>query len=318
MELNVLDKNALLLSQYQQKWESRSSIRTRPRKAIDFSLSGYFYPIDKQVLFLIPEIASLSIEKKTDILILSFCKYLQDIIQLEIKWVYPACNSIMHESLPVAYSESIKLNTSTIIIDEYYHVYMAYDLLLQLRESFPHLPELNNNFSDANHAMVTIKSRLDEKYHELFEILAACIFETTLIRELATYFDSDTVHPSVKYYMNDHMNDEARHFGFFYSLFSYTWESLSEDYKQAIGAQLGDFITLYLNIQSEIQYNEAVLAWILEDKARAKTEVEKLYKSFEISPELPIIKNVLNVLTKIGVLSHKSVRKGFQEKGLIA
>ena len=48
MESNVLDTNALL-SQYQQKWESRSSIRTRPRKAIDFSLSGYFYPIDKQV-----------------------------------------------------------------------------------------------------------------------------------------------------------------------------------------------------------------------------------------------------------------------------
>ena len=309
--------DATTLSQYQQKWESRSSIRTRPRKTIDFTLSGYFFPINKQVLFLIPEIASLSVEKTNDILILSFCKYLQDIIQLEIKWIYSACHSIIHKNLSVPYSELIKLNASTIIIDEYYHVYIAYDLLNQLRESFPHLPALDNHFSDSYHAMVTIKSRLDEKYHDLFEILAVCIFETTLIRELVTYFDSDTIHPSVKYYINDHMNDEARHFGYFYALFCYTWERLSEDYKQLIGSQLGDFVTLYLNIQGEIKYNESVLAWVLADKARAKIEIDKLYQGFEISPDIPIVKNVLNVLTKAGVLAHEAVRKGFQSNGLI-
>ena len=306
------------LSQYQLKWESRSSLRTRPRKTIDFSLSGYFFPIDKQVLFLIPEIACLSEEKKKEILVLSFCKYLKDIVQLESNWIYAACQSIIYKNLPVAFSDQHKLHACTVVMDEYYHIYIAYDLLMQLRESFPNLPELDNNFSDSYHAMVTIKGVLDEKYHDIFEIIAVCIFETTLIKELVSYFDGETIHPSIKYYINDHMNDESRHFGFFYELFCYIWERLTEDYQQAIGSKLGEFVTLYLNINGEKKYNEAVLTWVLKDKEQAKIKIDKLYKGFEISPDIPIVRNVLNVLTNAGILAHEAVRKGFQDNGLIA
>ncbi|MDF1827797.1 MAG: diiron oxygenase [Legionellaceae bacterium] len=302
---------------YQDKWESRSSVRTRPRKPIDFSLSGDFFPLDKQVLFLLPEVRALD-DKKQDILLLSFIKYLNDIIQLETHFIHRACHSMMHKNLPVVYTDVIKRNASTVIVDEYYHVYIAYDLLSQLREQYPHLPDVDSHFSDAGHAMQTIKEALPQEYHDIFEILAVCIFETTLIRELVTYFDSENIHPSIKYYINDHMNDESRHFGFFHELLGYTWANMPEDFRQNIGSKLGEFVTLYLNVQADIDHNTHVLSWALDDAEKAKVLVGKLYHGFEISPDLPIVKNVLRVLTQTDVLSHAAVKHDFEHYGLIA
>ena len=121
---------------YQDKWETRSSLRLRPRKPIDFSVSGDFFPIEKQVLFLLPEVRALSPQKKQDILLLSFYNYLQDIIGLEIDWVHSACNSILLKQLPVNFTDEMKLNAVTIIMDEYYHVYLAYDYMYQLKKKY--------------------------------------------------------------------------------------------------------------------------------------------------------------------------------------
>ena len=47
-------------NQYQEKWETRSSIRSRPRKVINFDLYGDFFPENKQVLMFLPEVQALS------------------------------------------------------------------------------------------------------------------------------------------------------------------------------------------------------------------------------------------------------------------
>ena len=306
------------LEQYRLTWESRSSLRTRPAKQIDFSLPGDFFSRDKQVLLCLPEIASFGEKKIKEILVLSLYKYLKDIVQLESKWIYSACDSIIYKDLSVKFLDMHKLNACTIVMDEYYHIYIAYDLLLQLRTAFPHLPELESDFSDSYHAVQTIKNKLDVKFHEIFEILAVCIFETTLIRELVSYFDSATVHPCIKYYMNDHMNDESRHFGFFYGIFCHVWEQMSDEYKQAIGAELGNFVSIYLNVGGEIKYNKNILNWVFNDAEKANTLITKLYVGFTLSPDIPIVKNVLNVLNKAGVLNHKAVRDGFKKNGLLS
>lgn len=301
---------------YQYKWESRSSIRTRPRKPLDFNYSGYFFPKEKQSLFLLPEVQELNTDLQNEILILSLKNYLEDICKLEKDWIYIACNNIIDKNMVVSYPNDIKRDACTIIIDEYYHIYIAYDLLNQLRNRFSHLPEFNNNFSDANHAVLTIKEDLHEDYHDIFEILAVCIFETTLIRELVHHFDSNDIHPIIKHYINDHMNDEARHYNFFYQLLLYTWHNLSDDFKQIIGSKLGDFVKLYLNIKGEISQNLNILSWALSDSSKAEGLINQLYHGYEISPNLPIIKNVLKVLNKAGIMSHQNVYRGFKENGL--
>lgn len=300
---------------YQERWESRSSVRTRPRKVIDFTLEGFFFPEEKQPLLFNKEIQNLGQEVKQTILLHSFYKYLNDIVNLEIKLINTACYKLMYHDLKVKFSDEIKLNANTIMIDEFYHVYIAKDMMKQLKQHFHTINEISYPVSDSYNAVIMIKSQVDKEYHDIFEILCVCIFETTLVRELVEFFNSENVHPSIKYYVNDHMNDEARHYLFFYNLLSYTWAMLPEDYKENIGKHIGKFIKLYLNINSEKVFNLDLLNTILHDNDKSLSIVEGLYKGFEITPDIPIVKNVLSVLEKTGLLKNNYINEGFKVLG---
>lgn len=303
------------VTNYQETWEAKSSIRTRPRKYIDFKQEGYFFPEGKQPLLLNQEVLSLGQKAKEEILLQSFYKYLNDIIDLEIKLVNAACYKVIYNDLAVKYSEDIKLDAYLVIIDEYYHVYVAKDMLLQLKEHYPYLEKFNCPVSDAYNAMISIKEKLDIKYQDLFEIIAVCIFETTLVRELVEFFNADGIHPSIRYYVNDHMNDESKHHGFFCNLLSYTWKNLPEDYKENIGKYFANFIKLYLNINSEKAFNQELLNNLFKNEAKATSVVEELYKGFDITPDLPIIKNVLNVLKRASLSEDKHIKESFEKIG---
>ena len=314
--MTLLNNSRCYENIYQEQWEARSSVRTRPRKFIDFTQSGNFFPKDKQVIFLNQDVINLGQEVKESILIQSFYKYLNDIINLEIKLIISSCNNIIYRDLIIQYDDKIKLNAYTVIIDEYYHVYVAKDMLLQLDRHFPNLKRLNYPVSDAYNAVIVLKDKLDKKYHDIFEIIAVCIFETTLVRELVEFFNSDGVHPSIKFYVNDHMNDEAKHYGFFFDLLCYTWQRLPQEYKDDIGNHLASFVKLYLNMNSEKSFNYNILESLFQDKEKASTIIENLYKGFDITPEIPIVKNVLSVLQKSELLDNAQVKLGFQNIGL--
>lgn len=303
-------------NKYQDQWESRSSIRTRPRKFIDFSLAGNFFPHDKQVILLLPEIKSFGEKVAQEILIQSLYKYLNDIVTLEAKLFYSVCNKIIYDQLVVNYSSQDKLNAHTIIIDEYYHVYVARDMILQLEHHFADLTKFDYPKSDSSHAIDTIKNRLPKKYQDIFEIIAVCIFETTLVRELVEFFNSPDVHPSIKYYVNDHMNDEAKHYSFFYDILCHTWSNLPNDYREIIGCNLAEFVKLYLNVESEKQFNKQLLIYYLKDNETANKLIDKMYHGFDITADIPIVKNVLNVLKKTGIMDFTSVKEQFVLNGL--
>ncbi|WP_434347405.1 diiron oxygenase [Myxococcus virescens] len=300
--------------EYRDRWEARGSIRTRPRKPIDFAKEGHFFPTEKQPLLLNEVASSLGQDSRNTLLLHSFFKYLNDIINLEVKFIVSACEKLIDGKLPLNYPDNLKLNAYTVIIDEYYHVYVAKDMILQLRNQHPEFKELDYPLSDSYRSVIETKALLDEKYHDVFEILAVCIFETTLVRELVEFFNSDNIHPSIKYYINDHMNDESRHYGFFLDLMKYTWENLPEEYRAAIGTHIAFFVKRYLNIESDKAYNAQLLGH-LTGTSQATEQVAVLYKGFDITPDIPIVKNVLTALKNSGVANHASVRTSFNAIG---
>lgn len=306
--------NQQITNKYQEIWESRASIRTRPRKIIDFSKEGYFFPEDRQPLLLYPDIINLGEEIKKNILLQSFYKYLHDITALEVS-LLSSCNKIIQDELLIKYSEEVKLNAYTIIIDEYYHVYIAKDMITQLNNHFPDLVKFKYTTPDSCGAVLKIKNQLAEKYHDIFEIIAVCLFETTLIRELVEFFHNETIHPSVRYYINDHMNDESKHHGFFFDILSHTWENLSEDYKENIGKYIAIFIKDYLSVKSEKSFNLELLINILQDKKKAEEIILELYEEFDVTPHIPIVKNVINILKNSNLLQDKYIKASFQNIG---
>ena len=111
------------------------------------------------------------------------------------------------------------------------------------------------------------------------------------------------------------MNDESKHYGYFYNLLVYTWENLREEHKKSIGQNFALFIKSYLNITSEKEFNTQLLNNLFHDPNKSKAIISELYNGFDITPEISIVKNVMNVLKKTGILQHKSVNESFRNIG---
>ena len=86
-------------------------------------------------------------------------------------------------------------------------------------------------------------------------------------------------------------------------------------YKDAIGKHLASFVKLYLNINSDKSFNLDLLISIINDKDRSRIIIDELYKGFDITPDIPIVKNVLNVLNKAGIMENENVKLSFQNLG---
>lgn len=305
--------NEKSMSEYQSLWERRSSIRSRPRKIIDFEQPGYFFPKSKQPL-LLEQLTSNTCQNSNELILLhSFRKYLYDIVKLESKMIIKACNLILDQQLAIDFMEEIKLNALTIIIDEYYHIYVAQDLMSQIDAHFQFLEPIEYYEPDAYLAVNKVKTNLDNSHHNIFEIIAVCIFETTLIRELVEFFNDEGLNPCIKSYVNDHMNDEARHYNFFKNLLADIWKKITQEEKNAIGKQIPSFIKSYLNIESEKKFNHDLLLKLTQCETKAHETIEALYKGFEVTPEIPIVKNVLRILRESQILDHDLVQTGFAE-----
>lgn len=315
--MQVLDSDMNRLGSYQKLWEARSSVRTRPRKPINLDDTRSFFPEEKQPILCADLSLKINQKVKEEILLLSLFRYLHDIIHIEIHSVAEACYHLMYDDqLAVNFSEEIKLNACTILIDEYYHIYIARDIIHQLDTKFLNLRKsISYSNPDAYNAITKIKEKLDSKYHAIFVIIAVSIFETTLIRELVEFFSAVNINPSIKYYVNDHMNDEARHYNFFYDLLCFTFANMPEDYKENIGSIIGDFIFLYLSMDSEKAFSLQILQKYFTEQCNPSEIVTKLYQGFEITQDIPIVKNVMKVLKSSKILDSRYVKDSFKKKG---
>ena len=73
--------------QIQEKWESRATVRSRPRNVFDSSNSGYFYPMSRQPIAIHPLLQKMGDEAIQFLLIQSLYKYSNDISKIETKIV---------------------------------------------------------------------------------------------------------------------------------------------------------------------------------------------------------------------------------------
>jgi hypothetical protein len=69
-------------------------------------------------------------------------------------------------------------------------------------------------------------------------------------------------------------------------------------------------------MNSEKSFNFNILESLFEDKEKPSIIIEDLYKGFEITSEIPIVKNVLNILRKSKLLDNAQVKLGFLNIGL--
>ena len=304
---------------YSDIWNAKSSIRSRPKKDFDRSISGVLFPKEKQILFKFREIECLDESIHEEILILSLKKYLNDIVNIEKYWITKTCEIIYNEEVGIEFSDICKSTAYKIHIDELYHINLSHELIHEVNMiSQCKLTNKMTSYNDACHALEASLGVLPQDLHNVFILIAVSIFETTLVKELVGYFDSDSLHNSVKYYMNDHLSDEARHYSFFIRLLEYVWIYISEEMRDVIAPVIADFVVMYLGIRGELEFNKIICSQVLEPPMSEllTCKLDEIYTNFKITSDLPIVNNVLTVLEKTGVSSHWKVKDSLRNYNL--
>lgn len=301
----------------QETWEKRASVRTKPRLLCDPAQSGYFYPKARQPLTIHPKIIDLDETQHHYLLTQSFYKYNNDIALIETRLVNQAILTVMTDALPVLFLPEQKIDLYTIMVDEAYHAYVAYDAMLQVERYTGIKPLKCPSTLEIELAIHAVINRISPDYHSIFKLIAVCIAENTLTKELIDMLNMDDTHPYFQSLIYDHATDETRHSGIFFHLLAHIWLNISNDCKQNIASVLVDFIALYLSTSMQMAFDELILSNMGFSAPEANDIVRDTLAHIQLSPYHPMLKNILIILTKAGVMDEYTTPYFEQKRWLL-
>lgn len=285
------------------EWENRATVRNLPRFIFEKDHPGYFFPLSRQPLSIHPLVEDLGEDARFFLLVQSFYKYLNDIAVIETRVVNHTILNIVGNRLPIDFSTEHKMQLYSIMTDESYHAYVAYDAMLQIQQHTGIVPLPLPQRIEIEYALSAVKSVLDLIYHGMFEVLAVCLAENTLTKEIVGMLDQKETHPFFQQHIKAHLADESRHSGIFFSLLKYIWSTISQDYKVHIARVLPDFIHLYLGISVQTDFDKLILKHIGLTESEVEEAIDDTYGYFQINKNHPMLINILTVLKKADVLS---------------
>lgn len=295
------------------EWEKRATVRSRPKVVYDKEAKGYYYPISRTPLAIHPAVIAKGEKAIEFLLIQSLYKYSNDIATIETRVVNETIIKVLTNQMPIQFNKEQQINLYSIMVDEAYHAYVAFDAMLQIEEytgvkALP-LPKV----IEIEKAITKVREKLDDKYHNIFYLICVCLAENTLTKEISTMTDREETHPFFQKIIKDHFADEKRHSGIFYKLLEFIWINLNEEYKEHIGEIIVDFIEEYLGLKVQISFDKQVLSKIGFSQQEASKIVEDTYGGFKLTKDHPMLKNIITLLDKTSVFDTFTLPK-FQDK----
>lgn len=300
------------INDYLSKWDRYASVRSHPRKK--FTLEGdnatrYFYPPNKQLILLHPLVDALGEEAKQFILIQSLYKYSNDIEMTETEVVNPMASLIANDRLPLTFDVQLQQIATSILTDESYHALVASDSISQVEELTKVAPISLIMETELSRAIKQIKKQLPSTYHLIFELIAVCVAENTLTKELVYMQDDKDVNTVFQHIVKEHLVDEARHSAYFQYILQETWRMIDEDSKQAMIEIIPPFLSLYLGNNLQKEFDKNILVSLHFTAAQIEQIINDTHQGFKVTKDHPMIKNILIHFDRAGLLLDENLQK---------
>ncbi|MRV75668.1 aminobenzoate oxygenase [Duganella sp. FT92W] len=289
-------------------WESRATIRSRPRRQIEDDALQY-YPIERQPLCLHPLIVELGSEVEKYILIQSLYKYINDIIIFETEIVNRTARSIAKGLFLFDFPFACRYDAMSVVIDEDYHAYVAMDYLNQVQTQTGISPIVMPAEIELSRAIPRTLATLEEKYRDGMELLAVAISENTITADVAAFSRNLTIKRSVKGMMADHLADEGRHSSFWIKLVKIYWSNIDEATRLAIGAALPYFLQQYLTNDIQAEFDRRLVMAIAMPESSRRDVMADMVSSYPITKQHPMMVNIFNFFKASGLLDHGPTRR---------
>lgn len=296
-----------------ENWEKKAIVATKSKPILNAADKGYFYPLSRQPLSFHPLVEDLGTDAIAYLLTQSFYKYNNDIAIIETRLVSQAILNATNDKLLVKFTRDQKLDLFTVLVDEAYHAYVAFDAMQKVEQHTGIKPLPLPDTLELELATQAVKKTLPAQYHTLFDFIVVCLAENTLTKDIVGMMDREETHPFFQQLITEHLVDESRHAGLFFHLLKAVWSELSKDYRKAIGAHIPEFLARYLSSSIQMDFEKSILNHLGLSDGAVDEVMQDTYGGIQLTSSHPMLKNIMTVLTKAEVFD-SDIAAHFKEK----
>ncbi len=305
--------NAADYQSFADAWESRATIRTRPRRMLEND-DKLIYPLSRQPLVLSETFLRECPQLRDFALVQTLYKFINDVVIFETEIVDKTARSIAKNRFAVEFPFACRYDAMTVVVDEDYHALVAMDFMQQTIALTGITPIELPDEIELSRAIPAAVALAPEHLRSAVELICVAIAENTVTGDVAAFAKDDTVKQSIKGLMADHLLDEGRHSGFWARLVRIYWHTVTADDRHCIAQILPVFIGHYLtnDIQKSFDFR-LIDALQTNDATRHALKNEMSALAFPINRHHPLVANIVRFFHSSSLLESPCVQTALSD-----
>ncbi|PWB32329.1 MULTISPECIES: diiron oxygenase [Pseudomonas] len=285
--------NAADYQSFAEAWETRATIRTRPRRVLEDD-QRLIYPLSRQPLVLSETFLRECPQQRDFALVQTLYKFINDVVIFETEIVDKTARSIAKNRFAVAFPFACRYDAMTVVVDEDYHALVAMDFMQQTVALTGIEPIQLPDEIELSRAIPAAVALAPEHLRSAVELICVAIAENTVTGDVAAFARDDSVKPSIKGLMADHLLDEGRHSSFWARMVRIYWHTASDADRETIAQILPVFIGHYLTNDIQKSFDLRLIdALPVSEITRRSLREEIAGLAFPINRHHPLVGNIV-------------------------
>ncbi|MFJ2528172.1 diiron oxygenase [Pseudomonas helmanticensis] len=305
--------NATDYQSFADAWENRATIRTRPRRVLEDD-ERLIYPLSRQPLVLSETFLRECPQQRDFALVQTLYKFINDVVIFETEIVDKTARSIAKNRFAVAFPFACRYDAMTVVVDEDYHALVAMDFMQQTVAMTGIAPIRLPDEIELSRAIPAAVALAPEHLRSAVELICVAIAENTVTGDVAAFARDDTVKPSIKGLMADHLLDEGRHSSFWARMVRIYWHTASAADRETIAQILPVFIGHYLTNDIQKAFDLRLIdALPVSETTRRSLRDEMTGLAFPINRHHPLVGNIVKFFHNSSLLDTPCVQHALRD-----
>jgi hypothetical protein len=294
-------------------WENRATIRTRPRRVLEDD-ERLIYPLSRQPLVLSETFLRECPQQRDFALVQTLYKFINDVVIFETEIVDKTARSIAKNRFAVAFPFACRYDAMTVVVDEDYHALVAMDFMQQTVAMTGIEPIQLPDEIELSRAIPAAVALAPEHLRSAVELICVAIAENTVTGDVAAFARDDTVKPSIKGLMADHLLDEGRHSSFWARMVRIYWHTANAADRETIAQILPVFIGHYLTNDIQKAFDLRLIdALPVSEATRRSLRDEMAGLAFPINRHHPLVGNIVKFFHNSSLLDTPCVQHALRD-----
>ncbi|MEB2859098.1 diiron oxygenase [Pseudomonas atacamensis] len=305
--------NAADYQSFAEAWESRATIRTRPRRLLEDD-QRLIYPLSRQPLVLSETFLRECPQQRDFALVQTLYKFINDVVIFETEIVDKTARSIAKNRFAVAFPFACRYDAMTVVVDEDYHALVAMDFMQQTVAMTGIEPIPLPDEIELSRAIPAAVALAPDHLRSAVELICVAIAENTVTGDVAAFARDDSVKPSIKGLMADHLLDEGRHSSFWARMVRIYWHTASDTDRETIAQILPVFIGHYLTNDIQKSFDLRLIdALTVSETTRHSLREEIAGLAFPINRHHPLVGNIVRFFHNSSLLDTPCVQLALRD-----